>query len=964
MNVFASLILTLIAAAGDDASSQGVPGISPAMDEQLPHAVEIFRCNFEQAIDRNYDAWPDGWTRRRGREFPAFLKIGILPELKKENEGLERYLQMELSGGSAAVVTPLYPLGARGSFFLEGRVRTKGLKHDQAYLTLTFYDEQGGPLETYDSNRITDAADWKTLRIGPVLPKHETATQARVTLMVGPQAEAEDLSGTVQWTGLKMVRLPRIALRVAGDLPIYDSLTAAEVVCEVSGLVGARPELRFDLLDTTDRVLATELLPLTLNDKARRQPKIKDLKRDEIATVVVANAEPQAGITGNARWKPPIPDFGYYRVRVSMQQMTADHEDEEAPPVVAGPTILQRTLPLAFLRPLPRAPGGEFGWSLPGGEDPLPLNPLATLLGQSGLGWAKYPVWFGEKDQEQADRLAWFAERLSIHGIEFVGVLDQPPKALRDTIRDKGRLPSASVFQEPQMWQPAVDPVMTRLSLKVRWWQLGDDRDTSYVDFPNLEQHMLGIKKHFERFGQQVHLGFGWRWLRDPPASAATPPWEFLSYSAEPELTAAELTAYLQMPTTPLRRKPATAAATTPVTTPVSVPTTRLSVGATLAAPTSTATAPPTNLAAPRNWIVLTPLPRSQYSSSSRVLDLVQRMLAARQQGSAVVFIPQPFSDETGLLNADGSPGELYVPWRTTATLLGGTQYLGSLPLPGGSVNHVFAREGHTVMVLWNDTPTTESFFLGEDVRHLDLWGREIKLARKAANEPGEDRAEITVNVGAEPTFVLGLDEGLTRWQIRARFETTHLESVFGRQQPVTLHLENAFPQGVSGTAMLHAPKAWNIAPQPLQFRLAEGETATPDWFVSLQPDAASGPQRVRIDFEIVADKNYKFSIYRTLKLGLDDVTVEMRTRIREDGLLLVEQTLTNLTGRPISFNCLLFPPGRRRETKQLLHLPAGRHTITFVIPQGEALLGQKLWLRAEEIGGPRVLNSDVVVER
>ena len=71
----------------------------------------------------------------------------------------------------------------------------------------------------------------------------------------------------------------------------------------------------------------------------------------------------------------------------------------------------------------------------------------------------------------------------------------------------------------------------------------------------------------------------------------------------------------------------------------------------------------------------------------------------------AVVFVPQPFSDEHGLLNADASPGELYVPWRTTATLLGGTQYLGSLALPGGSVNHVFSREGQTVMVLWSDAP-------------------------------------------------------------------------------------------------------------------------------------------------------------------------------------------------------------------------------------------------------------------
>jgi hypothetical protein len=938
------LILSLFAAAGDDAS------LRPS-DDRLPHAVPVLRCDFTADNDRNYDGWPDGWTRRRGREFPAFLKIGILPELTKENASIERYLQMELSGGSAGIVTPSFPLGARGSFYVEARVRTKQLKHDQAYLLLSFCDDHGAVLESYESNRVIDAAEWHTLRIGPLLPKQEAATQARLTLLVAPSANREDLSGVVQWTGLRMVRLPRIALQASGEVQVYDHLTAADVKCEISGLVGARPELKFELLDHRDKILATELLPLLLTQTPRKgvaKPAHVDESHDSVPSETV--------ITGNARWKPPIPDFGFYRVRVSMHQAA-----KEQPALLAGqvanvrtspePTVLQRTITLAFLRPLPKAPGSEFGWSLPGGEDPLPLNPLATLLGQSGLGWAKYPVWFSEQEQDRADRLAWFAERLSIHGIELVGVLDQPPEALRDTFRDKGRLPSAAVFQEPELWQAAVDPVMTRLSLKVRWWQLGGDLDTSYVDFPQLEERVQGIKTHLERFGQQVHLGFGWRWLREPPAARGAMPWEFLSYSAEPELTAAELAAYLPRMKAPDDKPPSK-----PNTMPVA-----LSVRS---AASADATPAASRSSSPRAWVVLTPLARSHYNTQTRAIDLVERMLAARQHNASAVFIPQPFNDEHGVMNADGSPGALFIPWRTTATLLGGTKYLGSLPLPGGSVNHVFARDGQAVMVVWNDQPQRETFYLGDGVRQINIWGREQKPVTRSTNDAGEDRPETSIEVGPEPTFILGLDEGLTRWQIRARFVTTHLESVFGRQQPLKLRLENAFPQGVSGTAMLHAPKSWNVAPQPLAFRLAQGETAEPDWFISLQPNAASGQQRVRIDFDITAERNYRFSVFRTLQLGLDDVTVEMRTRIRDDGLLLVEQHLTNLTGKPISFQCLLFPPGRRRETKQLLNLPIGRHTVTFLIPQGDSLIGQTLWLRAEEIGGPRVLNSTVVVER
>ena len=133
---------------------------------------------------------------------------------------------------------------------------------------------------------------------------------------------------------------------------------------------------------------------------------------------------------------------------------------------------------------------------------------------------------------------------------------------------------------------------------------------------------------------------------------------------------------------------------------------------------------------------------------------------------------------------------------------------------------------------------------------------------------------------------------------------------------------------------------------------------------VALQPDANSGPQPVRLDFDLTADRNYRFSVYRTLQLGLEDVHVELATRLRDDGALLVEQRLTNLADQPVSFQCTLFPPGRRRETRQVIDLGRGQNVLTFVLPRGDELLGQKLWLRAEEISGPRVLNSTVTAER
>ena len=112
------------------------------------------------------------------------------------------------------------------------------------------------------------------------------------------------------------------------------------------------------------------------------------------------------------------------------------------------------------------------------------------------------------------------------------------------------------------------------------------------------------------------------------------------------------------------------------------------------------------------------------------------------------------------------------------------------------------------------------------------------------------------------------------------------------------------------------------------------------------------------------ADRNYRFSVHRTLQLGLEDVQLRLTTRQREDGALIVEQQITNLSDFPISFQCILFAPGRRRETRQVIDLSRGRNSIQFILPRGEELIGQKLWLRAEEIRGPRVLNYTITAER
>ena len=120
----------------------------------------------------------------------------------------------------------------------------------------------------------------------------------------------------------------------------------------------------------------------------------------------------------------------------------------------------------------------------------------------------------------------------------------------------------------------------------------------------------------------------------------------------------------------------------------------------------------------------------------------------------------------------------------------------------------------------------------------------------------------------------------------------------------------------------------------------------------------------MRLDFSLTTDRNYQFSVHRTLQLGLADVAIEMTSRLREDGLLEITQQLTNFTGKSLSFQCVLFTPGRRRETRQFMAPPNGQSPLLFLLEDGESLIGQKIMLRAEERGGGRVLNYSLTAER
>lgn len=862
---------------------------APTSGSRDTDAVEIYHCDFDQQFGRpadvNYDQWPDHWKRAVGPAYPHYVAIGL--EADSTATG-GRCLTIHANGGNAEVESPTIAVSRNFSYVAETRLRVTGLEHSRVRLTLEFCDEDRNVLVTEHSDWFRRTKDWTTVRMGPVKLEDLEFRLVRLKMTLEEGARV-DLSGSASLDEIWIARQPKLTVKTNNPFNIYTDPGSVLVTCELSGVQQSDPDILFELLDASSHQLSDDWVRLQGRLITERLSKASDFFGD--------GPDRPAGYTGRESWKPPIKEPGFYRVRVTMKTNRG--------------TLDRRLINLAVVPPLERPAEGDFGWSLSATGVPLDYEQLSKLLPLVAVNWVKLPIWYSLDEPHAGDELLILTEKLSAQDIEVVGVVDRPP-ADSDMAR---QLPvnafiADALSRDESEWLPLLDPIITRLSLRVRWWQLGHDHDTSYGGYPLVEREIAKIRDALFRFGQDVRLGIGWNWLM--AADEKRPPtWDFQQFSAEPALTGAELGAYLGLPRQdPLLR-----------------------------------------------WVILEPLPDDTYDLETRARDLVEQMLAAKMYGADAAFAAKPFDRSVGLMTPDGTPSELLLPWRTTSALLSGAKYLGKIRLPQGSENRMFVTPGGDVlMVVWNDKPTREVIHLGSDVRVIDVWGREER-------PPREEHRDV-IDVDVMPTFIRGLNPHVARWRISVEFSEGHIPSVFGKAHYNFLEFRNEFPQGVGGVAAVHAPEGWQVGPSQLDFKLSPGATARPRFALTLPLDANSGREPMRVDFNLTADEQYEFSVYRDLVVGDGKVELQVHSRLAGDGSLIVEQRMVNRGEHLADFKCLLYAKGHRRQRTQVFRLGPNEDLKTYRLRGGEELLGEMLWLRVEEINGTRVLNHRFQAER
>lgn len=601
-------------------------------------------------------------------------------------------------------------------------------------------------------------------------------------------------------------------------------------------------------------------------------------------------------------WDIPSQPPGFYRVSSQLQR--------------EGQVIMRKETSFVVLDLVKTASlQGEFGLAVPHGADQLEAADFVSIMVESGINWIKYPMW-DRADQHDSNKQMFLGSVLSgleEKGISTVGLLNHPPMELRN------KFPSdwegvSNIFTMPiPFWKYSIDDVMAKYSGNVRIWQLGDDSDKSFMGRSDMMVTLSNIKAEFDRIGRDTNIGVSWDWQLPIPTSERANEF-FLALNSQQGLNPEQISDKLRA----------------------------------------------TEGHGFERWVHLTSTPLQSTPPKlmeARASDLVKRMIAAKIGGAEKIFMTDIFDPETGLLREDGSPTELFIPWRTLALALRGSDYLGSMQFPNGSINYIFSRQGQATLVIWNpssteESPLIEEMYLGEDVQLTTIWGQRTSL-------PLVKRIGQRIPVTAHPQILTNVSEALVRFMMSVKFEKGQIPSSTAYHHDAIIG-RNTFSTGTSGALNFKPPKEWDVDPKVFRMGLARGEEFRMPFTIKLPASTSLGKRLIPIEFEM-EDGQLAFTVYRDYEIGMGDVEISVEViPDAKNNQLIVEQTIFNNTSPAelLDFRCSLDVRGRRRQYKSVTKLDGGQSIKkTFFVDDPGSLTDFTFKLRAEQVDGRRMLN-------
>jgi len=337
--------------------------------------------------------------------------------------------------------------------------------------------------------------------------------------------------------------------------------------------------------------------------------------------------------------------------------------------------------------------------------------------------------------------------------------------------------------------------------------------------------------------------------------------------------------------------------------------------------------------------VSVSPLPASDYALDVRIKNFVQSLVLMKVAGIGTISLTAPKDEQTGVLQNDGTPGELYLPWQTTATLLSGSRLLGSITLPNRSRNYCFDRGGgRCVMVVWNDKalpdkPVLETLYLGNELDVIDVWGRHTIPEQLGTHQ--------TIPVMPTPVFVTGLNINAVRFRLGMQTEVNMISSKPNQTHeiPFSYRNDSVYPISIQITPEGPRKGDWTITPPSQTSNLDAGATGTGTFHLTLLSRADTGLRPFQYNVRITGTEPAEFAVYDEIMVGNPDVSMEFVSRLTPKGEIEVIQAFINNSDNVYTYNCRLTIPRSSTLKSRVTRQAFGRREHVYTIPRGQALL-------------------------